>query len=238
MIFYGRNVALEAIRSNHRVKYLYIERNINLNSKISEILNISKSNGIAIKELERNEISKLSNSDEHQGIAVEVEYSFGNLKKALQIKSDKSKAFIYISEATYEHNIGAISRSAEVAGLDGVIIPKQAEITPVVARTSTGAIFHIPLFKESIFNVVKEFKNNQFFIFGIERDGQRYFDVDISEDSLFIIGGEDKSLSESIRSKCDEILEIPQFGKVNSLNMSVASSIILFERNRQILSAE
>src|SRR5690606_33574111 len=95
-------------------------------------------------------------------------------------------------------------------------------------------LFHIPIIQESIFNTLTTCKKNGFFVYGIERDGNIYTKTDLTGNALFIIGGEDKSLSEQVRKKCDAILEIPQFGKVNSLNMSVATSIVLFERVRQI----
>lgn len=233
MIFYGRNVAQEALRSSlFRSSQLILQKDINQDSKISELIQSAKQSSTPIKYIDRSEISKLTHSDEHQGVAVDVEYSLRKLSKlAVQ---DKTNAYIYISTATYEHNIGAITRTAEVAGFQGVIIPKNVSITPTIARTSAGAIFHIPIYSESIFNAIKKFEQESFYIFGIERGGQHYFDVDLTENSLFIIGGEDKSLSESVSKKCDNILTIPQEGSVNSLNMSVATAIVMFDRVRQL----
>lgn len=233
MIFYGRNIVLEAIRSKHKCLGLFVQEGINDNEKIDSIISEAKAKNIKVEFIPRKEISKITDSEEHQGVAVSVEFHYENLKN-LTNDTDKKPSFIYISTATFEHNIGAISRSAEVAGMAGVIIPQNANITPTVAKTSAGAIFHIPIIRLSIFNAIKTLKDSGFYVFGIERDGRVYHSVDLSENTLFIIGGEDKSLSDSVRSKCDEILEIPQHGKVNSLNMSVATSIVLFERNRQI----
>ncbi len=232
MIFYGRNIVLEAIRSKHKCSTLFIQEDINENEKISLIISEAKDRNISINEKSRKDISTLTNSDEHQGVAIELSFQFANLKELSS--SDEKQSFIYISTATFEHNIGAISRSAEVAGITGVILPKKAEISPTVAKTSAGAIFHIPIIKLPIFNAIKTLKDSGFFIFGIERNGITYYKNDLTENCMFIIGGEDKSLSDPVRSKCDAILEIPQAGKVNSLNMSVASSIVFFERNRQI----
>lgn len=232
MIFYGRNIVVEALKSKHNVLTVGLQKDIDNNEKIQQLISLAKSLNISIKYLERKEISKITNSEEHQGVYCDVRFNESKLKEI--VDPEKNQSFVYISTATFEHNIGAIARSAEVSGVTGVIIPTNADISPTVAKTSAGAIFHIPIIKLSIFNAIKMFKDNGFFIAGIERDGIKYYDNDLTSNILFIIGGEDKSLSDPIREKCDMILEIPQFGKVNSLNMSVAASIIFFERNRQI----
>ncbi|MCA9380823.1 23S rRNA (guanosine(2251)-2'-O)-methyltransferase RlmB [Candidatus Dojkabacteria bacterium] len=232
MIFYGRNIVLEALKSNHDVTKVIIQEGSEGNEKIDSIIKLAKSSNISISYQDRKEISRATNSEEHQGVYCDVKFKEANLKEL--INPEQEQSFVYISTATFEHNIGAISRSAEVAGLTGVIIPKNADITPTVAKTSTGAIFHIPIVKLSIFNAIKLLKDNGFFVAGIERDGNKYYENDLTSNTLFIIGGEDKSLSDPVRDKCDMILEIPQHGKVNSLNMSVASSIVFFERNRQL----
>jgi len=229
MLFYGRNVALEALKSRHQVQRLLIQQQIFKDEKIQRIITLAKEDDISIEEISLKQLSKQTHSEEHQGIAVEVQFHYGR-----NIDPQKG-SYIYISEATFEHNIGAITRTAECVGLTGVIIPKDISITPVTARTSAGAIFHIPIFQQSLFNTIKLFSSNGVPIYGIERDGKPYFSVELTGPSLFIIGGEDKSLSKQVREECTEILEIPQSGLVNSLNMSVATAIVLYEQARQKL---
>jgi len=230
MIFYGRNVVIEALDSSlHEANKVFLQDKIKKDSKIHRIIKKAKDKGVTVEFLPRGDISKICKSEEHQGVAVGVEFRIQDISL-----EQSNGAFLYISEATFEHNIGAIIRSAEVAGFNGVIVPKQVQINAVIAKTSAGAIFHIPIHSESIYNAIKKFKNSNYLIYAIERDGQKYFDVDLTQNTLFIIGGEDKSISKPLRKKCDEILEIPQKGKVNSLNMSVATSIVMFERLRQI----
>ncbi len=238
MIFYSRNITLEALKSNTaKVKRVIFEHKINDSPKIIEIKEISKLQNIPIEYLNRYQIESLAKSSDHQGVAVEVELPDYQLKKLLAITKPNS-AFIYISTATYEQNIGAIVRSAEAAGFSGVIIPRKVKISGTIARTSAGAIFHIPVIKESIFNSIKIFKENSFLIVGIERNGNNYTSTDLTGKIMLIIGGEDKSLSENVRTKCNEVVEIPQFGKVNSLNMSVAASIVIYEKVRQDISQQ
>lgn len=229
MIFYGRNVILEALRSKHSVGVLYVQEGIRQDEKITEILSLAEQRNIPIEFIISKSLNKISKNTEHQGVIADVAF---NIDK-LEIGNEPNQAYMFISEATYEHNIGAIIRSAEVAGFNGVILPKGVSISPMMARASVGALFHMPIFSASIFNAIKLFKSNGFQVIGIERGGERYTDVNMEADTLFIIGGEDKSLSEQVISKCDAVATIPQSGKVNSLNMSVAASLIMFERMRQ-----
>lgn len=231
MIFYGRNIVIEALKSNYSSSTVYIQTDINESEKISELIELAKGQNVPIKNISRQELSRLTKSDEHQGVAIETDFHESKLQVDAIADND---AYIYISEVTFEHNVGAIIRSAECSGFKGVILPKKVEITPTIAKTSAGALFHIPIHKESIFNAIKKFKDSSYSVFGIEVDGESYFNVDLTGPSLFIIGGEDKSLSTPVRDKSDAILEIPLEGKVNSLNMSVAASIVMYERLRQL----
>lgn len=233
MIFYGRNVTKEALSSNFHCTYLYIQKEIRIDEKLSEIIALAKQRKLTVQYRSLSELNSLTRSHEHQGVAVDVEFHYTKLDSST-IENTGNDSYIYIYDVTYEHNLGAIIRSAEISGLKGVIIPKEVSITPVVARTSAGAIFHIPIVKEAVFNVIKKFKKSAYKVISIERGGQHYFNTDMTGNCLFIIGGEDKSVSQPIIEKSDLLATIPQYGNVNSLNMSVATGIILFERVRQI----
>lgn len=213
-----------------------IESSIGIDEKVQEIVELAQQRKIKIDKSSPKKIQLFAKSGEHQGVACEVIF---RTKNTNDINWDEDKAYIYISESHYEHNIGAITRTAECAGFGGVIFPKNISVNSLIAKISTGAIFHIPIYSGPIYQTIKEFKNKGFSIYGIERGGKRYFDVELDKRSLFIIGGEDKSLSEGVSKECNEILEIPQFGKINSLNMSNASSIVIYEYVRQnILKSE
>lgn len=230
MVVYGRNTVTEALKSKFPVFSLYLEENIHEDEKIREILKLAKKAGCNINYTAGRNLQKLTRSTEHQGVACEIEYIESKFN---DIDWDMDRGYIFISEATFEQNIGAIIRTAECAGLGGVLVPNKVEITATIAKISTGALFHIPVISYSIYQAISKFKKEGFKIYGIERGGNNYFEEELSSRSLFIIGGEDKSLSEGIRAECDSILEIPQFGEINSLNMSNASSIIMYEYVRQ-----
>lgn len=231
MLVYGRNTVAEALKSNFKCSKLYLEDNIKQDEKVLLILDLAHEKGVEIIKTSAKHISTLTHSQETQNIALEVDYRTLSLKEALDVNPDKS--FVYISESMNEGNIGAIIRTAEIAGFAGVIIPNHLNITGTIAKTSTGALFSLPIIKFPIFQTIKELKKQAFDIVGIERGGENVYEANLSNNCLFIIGGEDKSLSEPIRKECNIIAEIPQFGKINSLNMSVATAIVIFEHIRQ-----
>ncbi len=230
MIIYGRNTVIEALNSSHNCEELFLQADIHEDTKINTLKSLAAKHNIPTRNISLKELKKLANSDETQGVAVKVTFHEAALKDVLP---NSSKAFIYISDATYEHNVGAIIRTAECAGFAGVIIPSDIKITATIAKISTGAIFNIPIIRSPVFNTIKAFKENGYFVFGIERGGDNIFETSTPINSLFIIGSEDKGLSAPIIEKCDGLLEIPQFGKVNSLNMSVASAIVIYNYLRE-----
>lgn len=230
MIIYGRNTVIEALNSSHPCEELFLQSDIHSDDKINLIRNLAIKNNISIKQVSLKELKRLTSSEETQGVALKIHFKEANLKEELE---KNGNAYIYISDATYEHNIGAIIRTAECAGFAGVIIPSDIRITPTIAKISTGALFNIPIIRSPIFNTIKAFKDNGYFVFGIERGGNNIFETSTPLKSVFIIGSEDKGLSKPVIDKCDGLLEIPQFGKVNSLNMSVASAIVIYNYLRE-----
>jgi len=235
LTIYGRNTVIQALNSKHNISKVILEENIKRDSKIDLLINTAENNGLKLEFLPKNRLSALTKNNEHQGVIAQVDFQEAKLKD-LDVEILQTKSFIYISEATYEQNIGAIIRTAECLGFGGVVIPSDVNITPTVCKISTGAVFFIPIIRIPIFQAIKTFKDLGFYIYGIERDGSKYFERDLSTPNLYIIGGEDKSLSENVRERCDDILEIPQFGETNSLNMSVAAGIIMSEDLKQKLS--
>jgi 23S rRNA (guanosine2251-2'-O)-methyltransferase len=236
MIIYGRNVVLEALLSSAvSISRVLIQDNVKENSKIEDILSQTAYRHINIKKASLHDLNILTKNANHQGVVAEIEFQqYKSIKKFLAAKIPfQHNAFIYITETQLSQNMGAITRTAEIAGFRGVIIPPKQKVSPEAIKTSAGAMFKIPVIKDSLFNTIKVLKNTGFFIYGIERNGTMYYKTDLTGNVLFIIGGEDKSLSTIVKKNCDEILEIPQFGTINSLNMSVATGIVIYEYIRQ-----
>lgn len=234
----GRNPVVELLRSSIDCQEIWLEKGANPDEKITEIVNTARARKIPVNHVERKQLVKLLNDPEavHQGVVAKA-HSFAPNLDLKRIGSEKlgNQLYIYIREALYEHNAAAITRSAECLGVSGVIFPPQIKITPNFARIAMGANFHIPVAKESLFNVMKIFRKGGFQIVSIEINGTKQLDeVNFNLPSLLIVGGEDHSISKEIAEKSDVVAQINQFGKVNSLNMSVAASLAMYERVRQL----
>ncbi|KXK26669.1 MAG: putative TrmH family tRNA/rRNA methyltransferase [candidate division WS6 bacterium OLB20] len=236
----GRNPVIEALKARSDLKYIILDEALEPDPKINKIRKLAAQREVPVRMKPRKYLKKISQTGTHQGvIAVKNEGkapSFRQLVEAVPLES--SPFFIYIREALYEHNIGAIIRTAEAAGAHGVIIPPKAKITPQVIRISMGGTEHVPVIQEGLFPVIKQAREKLGLkVIGIEVSGENYYyQEDLSGPVLFIIGGEDRPLSDEITSKCDAVVKIPLRGYLNSLNMSVAAGIVLYDKVRQEMS--
>lgn len=227
----GRNPVIESLRSDKVIKKVYIQQNINQDEKIREIVKSAQRKFIKLEWVAKPVLDKMSQTHSHQGVIADVEYTTGSKTLEDLIDFKKLNRFIYIREASHIHNVGAIIRTAECAGYDAVILPPKLKMSPDIIRASMGASEHIPIINHSLFQLLKVLKENNFKIYAIERSDSAvdYNKINFNESFLLIIGGEDKSLTPEIFAKCDHTLKIPMYGKVNSLNMSVAAAIVIFE---------
>jgi len=239
VIILGRNTVLESLRSGQPITDLYLKEGIGIDSKVSEILSKAKEGKVRYRFVSKRFLDNMSQGAIHQGIiAVKTEAERISLQKFLESfnKSNKSKDLfiVYIREAQNEFNVGGIIRSAEAAGADVVILPPKTHLTPQMIRASMGASEHMTILNENIFNAIRLAQKELVKVVAIELTGnQYYFQADLKGPAMLIVGGEDKSLSKEITSKCDCIVKIPQLGHVNSLNMGVAFAIVAFEKLKQ-----
>ncbi len=233
MIIIGRNPVTECLLSEYvdTAKVLYIQTDINIDPKIDKIISLAEQARIRIEQIGKKQLDKFSSREPHQGVALDIDYRVPNIDRNTLVENPG--LYFYVREAQYEHNLGAIARTAEVAQIAGLIIPPKQDITPVTARVSMGAVFHLPIYQGSLFPTMKQASQSGYLILGVERGGNNLFETEIPENTLLIVGGEDKELSEPVIEKCDGLVSIPQHGKINSLNMSVASAIAIYEYRRQ-----
>jgi 23S rRNA (guanosine2251-2'-O)-methyltransferase len=234
----GRNPVLELLRTDKDVTALHIQHHINQDTKINAILKKAKKKDVRIYRRDRKALDKMSQTGNHQGvIAVYKRVETVNLDELIDNlrASDLPFRGVYIREAYHEHNIGAIIRSAEAAGFNAIIMPPKMNVTPQIVRASMGATEHINIYSESLFPLIKKFRSEGIKVVGIERADNSviHTEADLTGDILLIIGGEDRELSTSVIEKIDQVVEIPMRGKVNSLNMSVAAALVIFEVSRQ-----
>ena len=231
MLVYGRNVALEYLNNPKDIKKIYLQDSFS-DEKIISLIEKSKLN-VIIKT--KNELDQLAKGV-HQGIILDVhEYVYKELADIIN-KSDDS--FIVILDHIEDpHNLGAIIRTCEAAGVDGIIIPKDrsTEVNATVLKTSAGAIKNCDVVQVVNLNqTIKELKDNGYWIYGtaMETDTS-YRDVDYKGKVAIIIGNEGHGMSRLVKEASDFIVRIPMYGKVNSLNASVSAGIMIYEVLRQ-----
>lgn len=232
----GRNPILEALRANTPIDKLIVEKNIKKDEKVKEILKLAQKKRIKIQEDKKYLLDKKSKTGVHQGF-IAYGTQGNNLEFPELIKQEKA-FLIYIREALYEHNIGAIIRTAECVGASGVILPPKISVSPQVRRAAMGATEHLNIVNYNLFQAIKEAQAQGIQVVGIERtkDSTNLYKTELNRPIMLIIGGEDRSLSETITQKCDKTVQIPMSGKVNSLNMSVAAAIVMYEVFRQSIA--
>ena len=227
MLVFGKNVALEYLNSNKKVFKAYVQNNFN----DYEILNKLKK--INVQALSKFDMDKKVNGL-HQGIILEVEdYKYANIN---EIISDNDSLIVMLDHLEDPHNFGAIIRSCEAAGVDGIIIPsdRSVEVNPTVIKTSVGTTEKIKIAKvTNLSNTIKILKDKGYWIFGTDMDGTDYKTLDYRGKTCIVCGNEGTGMSKLVKDNCDFIASIPMKGEVNSLNASVATAIIVFEAIKQ-----
>ena len=226
---YGRKPVIDAIDSGVKIYRAYI---IKQNSKIvDEIINKLKKNNIEINFVDKRFFDKIDMN--HQGVCVEAEsFSYKDLSDL-----DKYQRLIILDQIEDPHNLGAIIRSAESFGFDGVIIPERrsASVSPIVYKTSAGAINNIDIIMvKNINRAIEEIKEAGFWVYGLAGEASSPIDqTDLAGKVCLVVGNEGKGISRLVRKNCDILINIPMKGFVNSLNASVASAIAMYEVLRQ-----
>ncbi len=230
MLVYGRNVALEYLNNPKDIKRIYLQSGFS-DEMIISLIEKNKMNVITKTKNELDELAK----GVHQGIILDVhEYVYKNLDDIIN-KSDES--FIVILDHIEDpHNLGAIIRTVEAAGIKSIIIPKDrsVDVTSTVMKTSAGALENIKISKvTNLIQTIEDLKNNGFWIVGTEMESDLdYREVDYKGKFALIIGNEGKGMSKLVKESCDYIVKIPMKGKINSLNASVAAGIMIYEMIR------
>lgn len=226
---YGRKPVIDAIDSGVKIYKAFV---IKQNSKIvDEIISKLQKANVEINFVDKRFFDKIDMN--HQGVMVEAEsFQYKDLKDL-----DKYQRLIILDQIEDPHNLGAIIRSAESFGFDGVIIPERrsASVSPIVYKTSAGAINNINIIMVKNTNrAIEEIKEAGFWVYGLAGEASSPVDqVDLKGKVCLIVGNEGKGLSRLVRENCDILINIPMKGFVNSLNASVASAIAMYEVLRQ-----
>ena len=225
MIVYGRNVAKEVLQKNKKVKKIYIQKDFSDKTIISLI----EKRNLSYEYLDKNMLRKFEKYS-HQGIILDIEdFVYSNIDEMF---NDNPETVVLLDHIEDPHNLGAIIRTCEAAGIKWIIIPKDRSVlvNATVMKTSAGAVENVNVVLVTNLNdVIKKMKKANYWIVGTDMNGDDYREIDYSGKTCIIIGNEGKGISKSIESSCDFIAQIPMYGKVNSLNASVAAGIIIFE---------
>lgn len=234
----GRNAVREALRSGRTIQRLFIT-NDKVQGSLQEIIGLAKDKGIELRRVDDKQLSKYADGVVHQGVvALAAPVKFADLGEVLpNWSSDKAPLLILLDGIEDPHNMGAIIRTAECCGATAVLIPKRhtAPINATVAKTSAGALESIPLVQVgNVAQTIEELKKQGFWVLGAHMEGQQtLYQADLTSPLVLVIGNEGKGLSRLTKERCDFLVTIPMYGRINSLNASVAAAILMYEAVRQ-----
>ena len=234
----GRNAVIEAFRSGKTVDKLYILDGCQ-DGPVMTIKREAKKHDTMVKYVTKERLDQMSQTGKHQGvIAVIAAYDYAEVEDILQKAKDKGEApFIFLLDNIEDpHNLGAIIRTANLAGAHGVIIPKNRAVglTATVARTSAGALNYTPVAKvTNLSKTIEELKKEGMWFVCADMGGTSMYKLDLKGPMGLVIGNEGEGVSRLVREKCDFIASIPMKGDIDSLNASVAAGVLAYEIVRQ-----
>ena len=235
-----RNPVIEAIRAGKPIDKLYIHDGCN-DGPVMSIKREAKKKDIFVKYVAKERLDQLSETGKHQGvIAYTAAYEYSELEDIFELAQKKGEApFVIILDNIEDpHNLGAVIRTANLAGAHGVIIPKNRAVglTSTVARTSAGAINYTPVVRvTNIVRTIEELKKQGMWFVCADMDGTLMYDLDLKGSIGLVIGNEGEGVSRLVKENCDMIAAIPMKGDIDSLNASVAAGVLAYEIVRQRL---
>lgn len=234
----GKHAVLEALRTDMSLDVIYINKAKPISS-FGKIGVLAKEKGIVVKFVPVCKLDHMSQGVVHQGVvATETSTSYVRIKDILQKTCrNMEDPFLLLTDGIQDpHNLGALIRTAESMGVNGVILPKRnnASISPVVAKASAGAVSHMMIARETnLTNAIKELQREGVWVYGADMDGVPVNEVNLHGPIALVIGSEGSGLHRLVKETCDNLISIPMFGKIESLNASVAGSILLYEIAKQ-----
>lgn len=234
----GRNAVIEALRSGREIDKIMVAKGC---TGLGKLYAMAKEAGVPVKEVAPIKIDELAAGANAQGvIAMAAAHSYASLDDVFALAEEKGeKPFIIIADGLEDgHNLGAIIRTAECCGAHGVIIPKRRSVglNYVVAKTSAGAVEYVPVVRvTNIVRAIEELKERGVWIFGADMDGEPLWSADLSGAIGIVVGAEGEGVSRLVKEKCDFVVSLPMRGKIESLNASVAASVMMYEAARQRL---
>ncbi len=239
-IIYGRNPVVEALKGDFPIEKVYVQKGAT-GGTIQHIYRLARSRKLPVVQANHTKLNQLADTSKHQGVVAIVSplsfISFNELLESLR-EQPGPKTLLILDRIQDPHNLGAIIRSAEVLGVQGVILPLRdsAPITETVVKASAGAIFHIPLSKvNNLVQVVRNLKQEGFWIYATSSHADKnLWEIEFSEQVAIVVGSEGRGIRPLLLKESDEVVKIPQVGETESLNASVAASLVMYERFRKL----
>lgn len=240
LVIEGRNAVLEAFRSGRTIDKLFVLDGCQ-DGPVRTIIREGKKHGTLLSFVSRDRLDRMSVTGKHQGvIAYAAAYDYSEVDDMLKLAEERGEApFLILLDGIEDpHNLGAIIRTANIAGAHGVIIPKRraAGLTATVAKTSAGALNYTPVAKvTNLVKTIEELKEKGMWFVCADMDGEMMYSLDLTGPIGLVIGSEGEGVSRLVKEKCDFIAGIPMKGEITSLNASVAGGVLAYEIVRQRL---
>lgn len=235
----GRNAVKEALRAGRPLDKIYIAKG-NVDKTLGHIASSAREKGVVVVEADRRKLDSMSASGAHQGIiALAAVREYCTISDILAIAEERGeKPFVIVcDEISDPHNLGAIIRTAECAGVHGIVIPKRrsAGLTSIVDKTSAGAAEHMAVARvPNLVSAIRELKEAGLWIYGTAASGENpLWKTDLRGKICLVIGSEGDGMSRLVEESCDFLVSIPMYGKLNSLNASASAAVIVYEALRQ-----
>jgi 23S rRNA (guanosine2251-2'-O)-methyltransferase len=238
-VLYGLHPVEEAIRSGaRRLDHVSVARE-RRDERLERLIELCRASGVRVSLEPREQLTRLARTDAHQGVlAVVRERQFLGVEDLLAANdADRHRFFLALDGIEDPHNLGALLRTADGAGVDGVILPERrsAPVTATVAKTSAGASEHVRIARvTNLVRALERMKQGHVWVLGLdERGSQDYTDYDFRSDCVLVLGREGAGLHDLVKKTCDYLLRVPMAGQVSSLNVSVAGAVVMYEAMRQ-----
>ncbi|MDF7627127.1 23S rRNA (guanosine(2251)-2'-O)-methyltransferase RlmB [Lactobacillaceae bacterium L1_55_11] len=231
---YGHHASVAALQSDQSLNKVWLQQG--LNDKVrNQVIQLAKKRGLVVQEAPKAKLDELADGGNHQGVVLSIaSFDYASVDDLFAQAAAKGDApfFLILDGIEDPHNLGSILRTADAAGVNGVIIPKRraVQLTATVAKTSTGAIETVPVARvTNLANLVADLKERGLWIFGTDVNGEDYRRFDARGPVAVIIGNEGRGISPLLKKRVDGMLTIPMVGTVQSLNASVAASLLMYQ---------
>lgn len=236
MIIEGRNAVAELLKTDKTIDKVLVANGMR-DEKSRELVKALNDSGVKFSYADKNVLDKQSQCGRHQGFMAFVsDYVYAELSDMIAETKGKDCFFLVLDGIEDPHNLGSIIRVTECGGLDGIIIGKRrsAAVTDAVMRISEGGANHIKIARVTNVNAaIDELKENGVWVYGLELGGQDIYKTDLRGRIALVVGGEDTGINKLTQKKCDAVVSMKMYGKINSLNASVACGVAVFEALRQ-----